>query len=78
MDFFCVNSYIGFEPLSIFTKSCILMLDSVLNKPPDIPKRNSWIIVAIVVKKKRMPYLAGYESGNQNNLSLMKMFKNER
>ena len=54
------------------------MLDSVLNRPPDIPKRNSWIIVAIVVKKNRMPYLAGYESGNQNNLSLMKMFKNER
>ena len=55
------------------------MLDSVLNRPPDIPKRNSsWIIVAVVVKKKRMPYLAGYESGNQNNLSLKKMFKNER
>lgn len=54
------------------------MLDSVLNRPPDIPERNCWIIVAIVVTKKRMPYLAGYESGNQNNLSLMKMFKNER
>ena len=47
-------------------------LDSVLNRPSCIPKR-SWIIVAMVVKEKRMPYLVKYEFANQNNLSLMKM-----